>query len=113
MITLASNLHKLLGKHTIRLAPPPTGKYIATLFFKDDPETHAQHFDYTFPRAGPDSLCHGPRFVPLWSPASESLQYSSLFFNGKSSWSPGSYKEIPFKNSRVQVGINLDVNIPP
>ena len=82
-------------------APRPTGKEIAALIFKDGPETRAQRFVYTFPRAGPDSLCHRPRFVPLWSPAYESLQYSLLFFNGESGWSPGSYKEIPFKNSRT------------
>ena len=60
-------------------APPPTGKEIAALIFKDNPETRAQIFVYTFPRAGPDNLCRRPRFVPLWSPAYEPLQYSLLF----------------------------------
>ncbi|CAM9823851.1 unnamed protein product [Laminaria digitata] len=69
-------------------APPPTGKEFAALIFNDDPETRAQRFVYTFPRAGPDSLCHRPRFVPLWSPAYESLQYRLLFFNGESGWNP-------------------------
>ena len=54
-------------------APPPTGKDIAAVIFKDVPETRAQRFVYTFPRSGPSGVCDRPRFVPLWTPMYESL----------------------------------------
>ena len=93
-------------------APPPTGKEITALIFEDDPKTRAQRFVYTFSRAGPDNLCRRPRFVPLWNPAYELLQYSLLFFNGEPGWSPGSSKEILLKKSRtLQVTSNKHVEI--
>ncbi len=49
-------------------APPPSGKEIAALIFKDDPSTRSKRFVYTFPRTGPSDICERPRFVPIWSP---------------------------------------------
>lgn len=82
-------------------APPPTGKEIAALIFKDDPDTRAKRYVYTFPRSGPTDVCDRPRFVPLWTPMYESLQYPLLFFHGEPGWSPGYYKECPSKKSQT------------
>ncbi|CAN0536044.1 unnamed protein product [Laminaria digitata] len=82
-------------------APPPTGKEIAALIFKDDPETRAKRFVYTFPRSGPSDICDRPRFVPLWT-MYESLQYPLLFFHGEPGWSLGSYQECPSKKSQTR-----------
>lgn len=67
-------------------APPPTGKEIAAIIFKDDPETRAKRFVYTFPRSGPTDDCDRPRFVPIWTPMYESLHYPLQFFHGEASW---------------------------
>lgn len=74
----------------IRDAPPPNGNEIAALLPKDDPETRAKRFVYTFPHSGPGDACHCPkiraildpyvqRLLPLWTLMHESLQYP-LFF---------------------------------
>ncbi|CAM9627002.1 unnamed protein product, partial [Laminaria digitata] len=75
----------------------PTENEIAALIFKDDPETRAKRFVYAFPRSGPSDICDRLRFVPLWTPMYESLQYPLLFSHGEPGWSPGSYQECPSK----------------
>ena len=42
-----------------------------------------------------------PRFVPLWTPMYEILQYPLLLFHGEPGWSSGSYQEIPSKKSQT------------
>ena len=81
-------------------APPTSGKEIAALIFKDDPETRSRRFVYTFPRCGPNGTCTRPRFVFIWSPMYSSLQYPLLLFHGEPGWSSGSTKEDPPKVPR-------------
>ena len=50
----------------------------------------------TYPRDSPDSQ---PRFLPLWSPANESLQYPLFLMHGEAGWSPGNALENPPKKS--------------
>ncbi|CAM9337287.1 unnamed protein product, partial [Scytosiphon promiscuus] len=80
--------------------PSATGKEIAALIFKDDPDTRSKRFVYTFPRTGPHSVCQRPRFIPLWTPMYTSLQYPLLLFHGEPGWSPGYYLEDPPKKSK-------------
>ena len=82
-------------------APPPSGKEIAALIFKDDAQSRSKRFVYTFPRTGPGEICDRPRFVPIWSPTYSSLQYPLLLFHGEPGWSPGYYKEDPPYDSRT------------
>ncbi|CAM9593321.1 unnamed protein product, partial [Ectocarpus fasciculatus] len=70
-------------------APLPSGREIAALIFKDDPQFRSKRFVYTFPRTGPGEICNRPRFVPIWSPTYSSLQYPLLLFHGEPGWSPG------------------------
>lgn len=82
-------------------APPPSGKEIAALIFKDDPESRSKRFVYTFPRTAPGETCTRPRFVPIWSPTYASLQYPLLLYHGEPGWSPGYYRENPPYDSRT------------
>lgn len=42
-----------------------------------------------------------PRFLPLWSPAYESLQCPMLFLNGEAGWSAGHHMEEPPNKSQT------------
>lgn len=82
-------------------SPPSNGKEIAALIFKDDPNNRPQRA-YTFPRSGPGGDNQRPRFVPLWSPTYEPLQYPLLLYNGDDAgWSPGHHTENLKKKSRT------------
>ncbi|CAN0453428.1 unnamed protein product, partial [Laminaria digitata] len=79
---------------------PPAGKEIAALILKDDPETRAKRFVYTFPRSGPSDVCDRPRFVPLWT-MYESLQYPLLFFHGEPGWNLGARPSKTYLRNRL------------
>ena len=64
----------------------------------------------TYPIDSPHSQ---PRFLPLWSPAYERLQYPLLFMHGEAGWSPGNALENPSKKSRtMNIAGNTHVTSP-
>ena len=79
-------------------APPLTGKEIAALIFEDDPETRAQRILYTFSRAGPDNLCRGPRFVPLWRLLTNHFNTAYFFSTGNLAGVPAAAKRFRSRN---------------
>lgn len=64
----------------------------------------------TYPKDRPDSK---PRFLPLWSPAYESLQYPLLFMHGAAGWSPDhAYEDPPKKSRTMNVACDEHVTLP-
>lgn len=62
----------------------------------------------TYPVNSPDPK---PRFLPLWSPAYETLQFPLLFLHGESGWSKGHAKETPPYKSKTMNRKN-DCHVP-
>ena len=62
----------------------------------------------TYPVNSPDPK---PRFLPLWNPAYETLQFPLLFLHGESGWSKGHPKETPPYKSKTRNRAN-DSHVP-
>ena len=71
---------------------------IAAILYTSGEEDVTKRAVITYPKDSPDSR---PRFLLLWSPAYESLQYPLLFMHGEAGWSPGHMLENPPKKSRT------------
>ena len=64
----------------------------------------------TYPVNNPDPK---PRFLPLWNPAYETLQFPLLFLHGESGWSEGRSKETPpYKSKTMNRANGSHVPIP-
>ncbi|CAN0599548.1 unnamed protein product, partial [Laminaria digitata] len=57
---------------------------IAALLYTSGQQCISPRAVITYPK---DSLDDKPRFLPIWSPAYEPLQYPLLFLNGEAGWS--------------------------
>ena len=69
---------------------------IAAILCKSGEQDVTTRSVFTYLKDSPDSQ---PRFLPLWSPAHESLQYPLLFMHGETGWSPDNALENPPKKS--------------
>lgn len=83
---------------------------IAAILYTSGEQDFMKRTVITYPKDSPDSK---PRFLPLWSPAYESLQYPLLFMHGEAGWSPGHAHESPPKKSRtMNVSGKCHVTLP-
>ena len=84
-----------------------SGPEIAAIVYTSGVQDVNKRSVVTYPKDSPDSL---PLFLPLWSPAYESLQYPLLFMHGEAGWSPGNAHENPPKKSRT-MNISGDAHV--
>ena len=87
-----------------------TAPEIAAILYTSGEEDITKRSVITYPQNSPDFR---PRFLPLWSPAYETLHYPLLFMHGEAGWSPGHPHENPPKRSRtMNVAGDSHVTLP-
>ena len=80
---------------------------IAALVYTSGQQDSGKRAAVTYPVNSPDPK---PRFLPLWNPAYETLQFP-LFLHGESGWSEGHSKETPPYKSKTRNRAN-DSHVP-
>ena len=96
-------------KHGYVLGQEVCAPEMAAILFTsgEDDSTRAA---ITYPKHNPDSR---PRFLPLWSPVYESLQYPLLFMHGEAGWSLGqSLENVPKKSRAMNTAGTAHVPLP-
>lgn len=86
----------------------PSASEIAAIIFGPDSGSPSRRAVVTYPVNSPDP---NPRFLPLWSPAYEPLQYPLLFLHGEPGWSEGHFEEDPPFQSRT-MSVSSDHHVP-
>ena len=83
---------------------------IADLVYTSGQQDSGKRAEVTYPVNSPDEK---PRFLPLWSPAYETLQFPLLFLHGESGWSKGNATEQPpYKSKTMNVANDTHVPFP-
>lgn len=71
---------------------------IAALVYTSGQQDRNKRAVVTYPINSPDPK---PRFLPLWSPAYETLQFPLLFLHGEAGWSKGNARNLRRTNRKL------------
>ena len=81
---------------------------ISALVYTSGQQDSGKRAAVTCPVNSPDPK---PRFLPLWNPAYETLQFPLLFLHGESGWSKGHSNETPSHKAKTMNRAN-DYHVP-